>query len=256
MMLEAIEDYQRGWRNGKPGLGDERVARGKLAIEHVLPRKWQLHWPLQGQTADADRDRLIHTLGNLTLLTGKLNSKVSNGPWLGKGGKREGLEGHDVLILNRELLKKAGHQWTHEAIRRRTQELTEIIIQIWPVPPNHRSDFHPGKPTFRKKVRLSDLVNGGALEPGMSLFPRRKKFSSHVGTLLPDGQVEVDGAPFPGPSEAATAIAGKRTNGWAFFLVDQASGRSLRAVRRDYVTALAVDADDDEPDDDADEDEI
>ena len=142
MVLEAIEDHRRGWRNGKPGLGDERVARGKYAIEHVMPRKWLAHWPLEkGTNEEAERDRIIHTLGNLTLLTGKLNSKVSNGPWLGSDGKREGLEGHDVLILNRELLKKAGDQWTDEAIRARTQELTDVIVQIWPVPPNHRSGF-------------------------------------------------------------------------------------------------------------------
>jgi Protein of unknown function (DUF1524) len=105
MVLEAIEDQLRGWRDGKQGLGGERVARGKLAIEHVMPRKWQSHW--SPATDEAERDRLIHTLGNLTLLTGKLNSKVSNGPWIGTDSKRVGLEGHDVLMLNRELLKEA-----------------------------------------------------------------------------------------------------------------------------------------------------
>jgi len=60
---------------------------------------------------------------------------------------------------------------------------------------------------------------------------------------------------FSSPSEAASAIAGKRTNGWAFFLTDQASRRSLRIVRHDYVDAMAVDVEDDEPDDDGDEDE-
>lgn len=103
MVLEAIEDYQRGWKEGKSGLGGERVARGKFAIEHVMPRKWTMHWPLRdGATAD-ERDRLIHTLGNLTLLTGKLNSKVSNAAWAGTNGKRVGLQEHDVLILNRGL---------------------------------------------------------------------------------------------------------------------------------------------------------
>jgi hypothetical protein len=38
MVLEAMEDHLRGWRDGKQGLGGERVARGKLAIEHVMPR--------------------------------------------------------------------------------------------------------------------------------------------------------------------------------------------------------------------------
>ncbi len=255
MVLEAIEDHQRGWKNGKAGLGEERVARAKLAIEHVMPRKWLTHWPLQDGT-EAERESIIHTLGNLTLLTGKLNSKVSNGPWLGPGGKREGLDQHSVLFLNRELLKDAGNQWTDKAVRVRTQELAEIIIQIWPVPPGHRSGLSPDrKPRLRKKVHLSDLIVGGVLEPGMTLFPRRKKHSDRVATLLPDGQVEVDGVAFSSPTEAATAIAGKRTNGWAFFLTDQASRQSLRTVRRDYVNAMAVDVEDDEADDDGDEDE-
>src|SRR5207247_11144473 len=106
----------------------------------------------------------------LTLLTGRLNSKVSNGPWLGSGGKREGLEENDVLLLNRELLKKAGDQWTDEAIRVRTQELIEVIIQIWPVPPNHKSGFLADRPMIRKKVDLADLINAGELQPGMALY--------------------------------------------------------------------------------------
>jgi len=83
----------------------------------------------------------------------------------------------------------------------------------------------------------------------MSLFPRRKKYSHKVATLLQDGQVDVDGVPFSSASDAAHAIVGKRTNGWWFFLTDQASRRSLQRVRRDYVNAMAVDVEDDEPDD-------
>jgi len=142
-----------------------------------------------------------------------------------------------------------------EAIRSRTQELADLIIQIWPVPQNHRSGFSPDRPRLRKKVHLSDLIRGGALEPGLSLFPRRKKFSARVATLLPDGRVEVDGVAFSSPSEAATSITGHPTNGWWFFLVDQASRRSLRTVRRDYVNAMAVDVEDDEAEEDGDEDE-
>jgi hypothetical protein len=256
MILEAVEDYRRGWKDGKPGLGNERVARGSLAIEHVMPRKWHTHWPLEGHD-EVERDRAIHTLGNLTLLTKKLNSKQSNGPWLGTDGKREGLEQHDVLFLNRELLKMAGDSWTDDAITLRTRELTEAIIQIWPVPPGHKSGFSPDrKPRLRKKVHLSDLINGGVLTPGMMLFPARKKFANRVATLLPDGQVEVDGVAYASPSEAATAVAGKRTGGWWFFLTDQANRISLRRIRRDYVNAMAVDEEEVEQDDDDDDDEV
>jgi hypothetical protein len=112
MVLEAVEDYLRGWKEGQSGLGGERVARGILGIEHVMPRKWHAHWPLQGNASEAEREHVIHTFGNLTLLTGKLNSKVSNAAWLGTGGKREALEAHDVLLLNRDLLKRAADRWT------------------------------------------------------------------------------------------------------------------------------------------------
>ncbi|MFB3853830.1 MAG: DUF262 domain-containing protein [Vicinamibacterales bacterium] len=256
MVLEAIEDHMRGWTGAKAGLGGERVARGKYAIEHVMPRKWTANWPLgEGIHSEAEREEIIHTLGNLTLLTGKLNSRVSNGPWLGAEGKRQALQAHDVLMLNRRLLEKAGDHWTDDAIRQRTSELSDTIVQIWPVPEGHRSGFSQAKPRLRRKVHLADLIASGALQPGLALFPRRPKFSSHVATLLPNGRIEVDGVAYGSPSDAAGSITGRATNGWWFFLVDQASRRSLRAVRRDYITRLAVDAEEDDVDDNDDDDE-
>src|SRR5207247_977329 len=127
------------------------------------------------------------------------------------------------LILNRDLLKRGADQWTDQAIRTRTKELVRVIGQIWPVPTNHRSGFARDKPTVRRKVDLSDLIAGGKLEPGMPLYPRRKQHSHRVATLLPDGTIDVDGIAFSSPTEAATAIAAKRTNGWWFFVTDQAT---------------------------------
>ncbi|HBP88395.1 MAG TPA: DUF262 domain-containing protein [Nitrospirales bacterium] len=254
MVQEAIEDYLRGWKNEKEALGGERVTRGQYVIEHVMPRKWLKNWPLEeGEQEEAERDRVIHTLGNLTLLTGRLNSKVSNGPWLGSGGKKEALHGHDVLFLNRKLLEVAGEQWTDDAIRARTLELIEIIIQIWPVPPNHHSGFAHEKTRKRKMLKLVDLINAGVLTTGMPLFSRKKKFVDKVATLLSDGQVEFDGVKYDSPFAAASAIVGQRMNGWWFFLVDQNSRRSLRMVRRDYIDAMAMDDEDDEADDDEDD---
>jgi hypothetical protein len=122
-------------------------------------------------------------------------------------------------------------------------------------PPNHQSGFlTEKKPSYLKKVELSDLLNGGFLTAGLSLFPRRKKYSHKVATLLPDGKLEVDGVSYASPSDAAKAIAGKRTNGWWFFLTDQNTKVSLRDIRRDYIDAMAVDAEDDEADQEDDDD--
>jgi hypothetical protein len=244
MVLEAIEDHLRGWCDGKVPLGEERVARGKLHIEHVMPRKWELHWPHAEDAAGAiERDRLIQTIGNLTLLTGRLNAKVSNGPWLGDEGKRHGLEAHDVLMLNRKLVDVAKEAWTDAAIRARSDDLASIIIQIWPVPKGHRSGFAYDKPAPSHRVDLLDLISAGWLEPGMTLVPRRPKFAQIEVTLLADGRIDVTGGIHLTPSEAAKAITGRPTNGWWFFLVDQHTKRSLRDVRSEYLESFAEDID-------------
>lgn len=257
MVLEAIEDHKRGWHAGQMGLGGERVARSKYAIEHVMPRKWAMHWPLpEGSQGESDRDHLIHTIGNLTLLTGSLNTKVSNGAWLGVSGKKHGLEAHDVLLLNRELLKKAGDDWTDIAIRSRSEELSKLIVEIWPVPEGHRSGFAHEKARPKHKVDLSDLLSAAWLKAGTQLFARRKKFAESVATLLPDGRLDIQGIVYLSPSEAAKAITGKSTNGWWFFLVDQQPRRSLRDVRREYLESLAVDAEEDDAGDEGDDDDV
>lgn len=256
MLLEAIEDHKRGWRGDKAALGDERVARGKFVIEHIMPRKWLANWPLLDGREEAEREAIIHTIGNLTLLTNKLNSKVSNGGWLGDTGKRHGLEGHDVLFLNRELVKKAGDNWTDTGIRTRSEELANTLIAIWPVPEGHRSGFGGEKVRPRHRVDLSDLLSAGFVQAGMSLFPRRKKNAGFVATLLPDGRLDLHGEVYSSPSEAAKKIVGGAMNGWWFFLVDENSRRTLKDVRLDYLESIAADADADDDDDDDEEDEV
>ncbi len=127
----------------------------------------------------------------------------------------------------------------------------KVILQIWPVPAGHRSQFHEEKPKLRQKVHLADLIYAGLLEPGMPLVPRPKKHAHRVATLLPDGQIDLDGKTFEKPARAAAAITGKATKGMWFFLVDPASRRSLSAVRRQYAEALSVDFEEENGDDNA-----
>ena len=244
MVLEAIEDYRRGWTTTQEGLGGQRVPRGKYAIEHIMPRKWQAHWPLTASVrSESERDHLVQSLGNLTLLTSRLNSRVSNGPW---DGKRLALKGHDVLKLNMNLLDAAGSSWTEDAIRARTGRLIDAIIEIWPVPDGHRSGFATLAERPRHKIDVADLIGAGMLEPGATLHARRKQLSHRTATVLPDGRIDVDGTPYSTPSGAATAISGKSQNGWWFFLVSPDSRRSLSDVWHEYVDQASVDADDDD----------
>ena len=125
MVLVAIEKYLRG-RFAEP-LGDVV----NLTIEHIMPQSWETHWPLRNHDNGGKeaRDISIGAIGNLTLLTKKLNSRQSNGPW---SEKREELDKHSTLLLNKQLLQNAPHSWDETTIRERTKELGETIAAIWP----------------------------------------------------------------------------------------------------------------------------
>ena len=87
MVLEAVEDFRRGWIKGKTSPAGVRIRRGTYAIEHIMPQLWTKYWPLQQGVSEAEREARIHVLGNLTLLSKKLNSTVSNGAWAGANGR-------------------------------------------------------------------------------------------------------------------------------------------------------------------------
>lgn len=136
MILQAIEEaYQSEAYKSEPILTFDL---SRLQIEHILPQKWEAHWPLPeiGVTAD-DRNWQLHGIGNLTLVSSKLNPSLSNSPWVVPGGKgkREALDEHSKLELNRRLL--AAHQdWNEERVRLRASELFETARKIWqPAPP-------------------------------------------------------------------------------------------------------------------------
>ncbi|WP_278265435.1 DUF262 domain-containing HNH endonuclease family protein [Nocardia sp. AG03] len=103
----------------------------KLSIEHLLPQSWHENWPLpNGADADEEeerRDSLLHTIGNLTLVTGKLNSSLSNGAW---SAKRAHILRYSALTLNRVL----SETWTVDEIAIRSATFARAAVEIWPRP--------------------------------------------------------------------------------------------------------------------------
>lgn len=231
MVLEAIEDHFRGWKGTEASFGGQRVPRGSYAIEHVMPRAWQTNWELPESISELQRDRIVHTLGNLTLLTGKLNSKVSNGSWT---TKRPALEKHDVLFLNRTLLKEAPDEWDERRINRRTSTMVETVLKIWPTPPGHTITLDNPIPSLQSKIELVDLISSGHLQPGMKLYARRKDLTDKYVTLMSDGRLDYEGRLYNSPSAAAKAITSLSTNGWWFLLSDRVNRTSLKEVLQEY----------------------
>ncbi len=120
-----------------------------LWVEHVMPKKWRAKWPLANPDAEHHkdpasgvmvtnqqwRDSLVHTLGNLTLLTAKLNDRISNGPFVDpkeKTDKKRECEKHTVLRIN-DFIKKRDN-WDEVAILDRAEDLFNHAVKIWPYP--------------------------------------------------------------------------------------------------------------------------
>lgn len=144
MILESLEDTYRSLKTE-----EEHCRRGKLTIEHILPQGWREHWPLpeDGKPAElqaAQRDQLLHTIGNLTLVTSRLNPELSNRPWrdaeaaeLGHGesrgrGKRSILSDHSVLFLNKRVVDGWPDEWSEASVLERCAELADRFNKVWP----------------------------------------------------------------------------------------------------------------------------
>lgn len=123
------------------------VSSENLTIEHVMPRSWSEHWPLPNgisapcestweafhthklddktKTLMEERQQVIDTFGNLTLITSALNPKIGNGPWK---TKRSHLR-ESLLALNRQIAEN--ELWNETAIRNRGIDLAKVANKIW-----------------------------------------------------------------------------------------------------------------------------
>lgn len=237
MVLEAVEDHARSFTSGGPSPTGSRVQRGVLHIEHLMPQKWQVHWPVDGVEEEALRQEHVHVLGNLTLLTGTLNSKVSNGPWAGEGGKVAHLERHDVILMNRHIVRDARQGWDEARIAERTDDLIDAILATWPVPDGHTGRVRDEAKATGDYIELRHLVQAGAVPVGTPLRPPAGRHQDIQAIVLVGGRLAVDGKQFDSPSGAARHLLGRQQNGYTYWRMPD--GRRLEDVRADFRDAEA-----------------
>jgi hypothetical protein len=167
MLLEALDEQVRSNK------AEPYQIKTKLTIEHLLPQSWQEHWPLaepegteQYEQAAARREQLMHTLGNLTLVTKRLNPAMSNSPW---EKKRPELLAHSAINLNRYFQEV--ERWDEVAIVKRAELLFEAAKKIWPGPKVEQAAVQeePVEPTVTPDPRpiaaakLEELITAWAL---------------------------------------------------------------------------------------------
>ncbi|GGR11504.1 DUF262 domain-containing protein [Deinococcus ruber] len=109
---------------------------GTSSVEHVMPRRWEKHWAPPTPDAGTDpamlaarRDTVLHNLGNLTLVTQKLNASLSNKSFL---EKKPHLTKQTLRMLNAYFQDRS--TWDEAAIRERAERLADALLQTWPAP--------------------------------------------------------------------------------------------------------------------------
>ena len=113
-----------------------------MAIAEVAPGTAQrVVVEAEDEEAVADRNRTIHTIGNLTLVNGHLNS-LSNAPW---PSIRKTLADHSVLFLNKRFVNRGTKLWDEAAIEKRGKWLHKRAVKI----SQHAGEFMFGREESR-----------------------------------------------------------------------------------------------------------
>lgn len=140
VLLEALEDELRTDHTEQLTAPVGEQLSKKLTIEHVMPQSWRDNWPpLEDDPSEGEeRDELVHTLGNLTLVTARLNPALGNMPWQ---DKRQWLAKHSLLRLTHGTLLNPpsstdrddwADRWDEHRIRSRGSHLASLALRIWP----------------------------------------------------------------------------------------------------------------------------
>jgi len=123
IILESIN------RKLSEGSGGYTVLSGPATIEHILPQTPSQEWKDDlGVMWDQIHRDYVHTIGNLTLVTGEWNSELSNSSFDVKKAK---LARH-ALRLNSAYFSRPFTKWGRDEILGRTEELVNIILELWP----------------------------------------------------------------------------------------------------------------------------
>lgn len=125
-------------------------------LEHIMPQQWKEYWEsvpvidvLTGNRVDDKekanliREEAILELGNMALLSGSLNTSISNyeferkinGDPNGKMRKKSGIREYATLSITSEVVNiyDTEKNWNEFDIRKRTDKFAKVILEMWPI---------------------------------------------------------------------------------------------------------------------------
>ena len=110
------------------------LGMNKYSLEHLMPKKWQNNWgKLDSQQAIDERNQKLLTLGNLAIITQKLNASIRDSAWkikLEGKGNRGGLKQYAAGIEIHKFFLETS-QWDEKKINSRGNALLKNAQRIW-----------------------------------------------------------------------------------------------------------------------------
>jgi uncharacterized protein with ParB-like and HNH nuclease domain len=106
----------------------KKLSSASYSLEHILPQKWETNWSVNGmdETFKLQRNKKLKTLGNLTLVTKALNSKLKNSAWT---NKKIPLKEYSKLPITTPYLDL--NDWNEAEIEKRANDLSNAALSIW-----------------------------------------------------------------------------------------------------------------------------
>ena len=122
MYIIALKDIDSEYSDSKT------LSSKSFSVEHMMPKKWEEHWYDESldDLGKYQRNQKLKTLGNLTLITKNLNSKLRNQAWI---NKKETLKEYSSLKMTTTFLGL--EKWDENQIVNRANLLADKAIAIW-----------------------------------------------------------------------------------------------------------------------------
>lgn len=129
---------------------DVKTLEYDYTLEHIMPQKWEEYWTEEpvvdvdghrvndAKEAKRHRIQMIYSIGNMTLLSGKLNTSIRNREFRVKidgTSKRKGIRAYASLsITSQDIIADVfdkNRSWNEKEIYERQEKLFGEIEQIW-----------------------------------------------------------------------------------------------------------------------------
>jgi hypothetical protein len=99
-------------------------------VEHILPKRFENSWKTDKRDFPGGADKYVYRLGNMTLISKKLNEELGNADF----DRKKKVYAGDCLEITRRVLD--ARKWSAEEIKTRQNWLASIACKIWRYPLN------------------------------------------------------------------------------------------------------------------------